>query len=292
MMRFGLLRPLLLPPPPAPVGGRAGPPPLPAEVSASHREGPSTGPTAWAAPPSGGGARAGGPGALGQPGQAHPSPRASCRTLTSCTRRNALRPGCPTRSGACGPSASGCTCGRPRHGCGRPGDCPDTSRGHASRGCHRQAGDAEASAPVGVGSARSTPHRGRVMCAPVIREHRTAPGTLSPGPGTLARVGWGRRVLPRGPGKDRAADRRLRRWEQRARRLPWAARLSVGRHQGAGCPDWASCCVLSAPRVSVWRVRARAFGGRAGARGTAECHRRGKFTERGSVVTGQPGSCC
>lgn len=40
------------------------------------------------------------------------------RTLTSCTRRSALRPGCPTPSGAGGPSASGCTWGRPGVGAG------------------------------------------------------------------------------------------------------------------------------------------------------------------------------
>lgn len=60
------------------------------------RKGPCTGPTPWAGPTLRGSAPAGGPGALGQPGQAQPSPRASSWTLTSCTRRNALLPGHPT----------------------------------------------------------------------------------------------------------------------------------------------------------------------------------------------------
>lgn len=45
------------------------------------------------------------------PAPTGPQPRPS-PTLTSCTRRSALQPGCPTPPEAGGPSASGCTWGR------------------------------------------------------------------------------------------------------------------------------------------------------------------------------------
>ena len=64
------------------------------------------------------------------------------QTLTSCTRRSALRPGCPTPSGAGGPSASGCTWGRPGVGAGGP-PLPTRAPGRGGGGlCHHGRGEA------------------------------------------------------------------------------------------------------------------------------------------------------
>lgn len=60
-------------------------------------------------------------------------PRGPSLTLTSCTRRSALRPGCPTRPGAGGPSVSGCTWGRWSVGAG---PSPPTQMGVGARCRH------------------------------------------------------------------------------------------------------------------------------------------------------------
>lgn len=59
--------------------------------------------------------------ACGQPQRSSRAPSAQAQlTLTSYIRRSALLPGCPTPSGACAPSASGCTWGGQEDMCGSP----------------------------------------------------------------------------------------------------------------------------------------------------------------------------